>query len=93
LNNACKFTPKTGTIVIRGYWFFGERRSPRSALSIPVERRRQVVADQPNSYRIDISDSAPAIPAEHLDRIFEEYTSYADGRDRSAVGWDWRSVK
>jgi signal transduction histidine kinase len=27
-----------------------------------------------------------AIPLEHLDRIFEEYTSYAGGKDRSGGG-------
>ena len=41
---------------------------------------------EPNTYRIDIRDSGNAIPAEHIDHIFEEYTSYAGGRDRSGGG-------
>ena len=51
----------------------------------PVERRRRSV-HEPNSYRVDISDSGSAIPSEHLNRIFEEYTSYGGGRDRSGGG-------
>jgi signal transduction histidine kinase len=85
LDNACKFTPRSGSIDIRGYPFFWERRMSRSAVPTAAERRWRTTTE-PNTYRVDIQDSGNAIPEEHLERIFEEYTSYAGGRDRSGGG-------
>jgi len=85
LDNACKFTPKSGTIDIRGYPFFWERRVNKSSLS-PAAERRWHNSTEPNTYRIDIRDSGNRIPEEHLELIFAEYTSYAGGRDRSGGG-------
>jgi signal transduction histidine kinase len=85
LDNACKFTPKAGSIEIRGYPFFWERRKSAAPLPPAAEHRRRV-SREPNAYRVDILDSGAAIPVEHLQSIFEEYTSYAGGRDRSGGG-------
>jgi signal transduction histidine kinase len=85
LDNACKFTPKAGVIEISGYVYFSERLKGSSAASANLERRHSP-AGEPNAYRVDIRDSGPRIPEEHLPSIFEEYTSYGGGRDRSGGG-------
>jgi two-component system phosphate regulon sensor histidine kinase PhoR len=85
LDNACKFTPKAGSVELRGYPCFWERRVTRSVIPPNAERRHRA-RNEPNAYRIDVRDSGSPIPAEYLDHIFEEYTSYAGGRDRSGGG-------
>jgi len=77
-------------IEIRGYPFFWERRSAKRECRW-AERRRSA-NQEPNSYRIDITDSGAAIPKEHLESIFEEYASYSGGVTALAAAWVWRSA-
>jgi signal transduction histidine kinase len=86
LDNACKFTPRSGRIRIKGYPFFWERRSSGHASAPSLVERRAEDHHQPNCYRVDISDSGPGIAPANLPRIFEEYTSYGGGPDRSGGG-------
>jgi signal transduction histidine kinase len=85
LDNACKFAPKSGSIEIRGYPYFWERRSAYSPVPLMAERRLHA-SRQANCYRLDVTDSGAPIAPEHLNCIFEEYTSYSAGRDRAGGG-------
>lgn len=76
LENACKFTPRNGRIDIYGdtvSWEFDHSITKSSAGS-------------PNGYRIDIRDSGPGIAPTMLEAIFEQYTSFGGGDDRSRCG-------
>lgn len=85
LDNACKFTPRGGSIDVKGYPYFWDRRlAGRTDVKVADRRNRQMCA--PNAYRVDINDSGPGIPKAHLATIFEEYTSYGGGVDRSGGG-------
>ena len=84
LDNACKFTQRGGSIEVRGYPYFWERRFLSNGGS-GVERRRSL-SNTPNAYRVEIRDSGVGIPPERLHRIFEEYTSYSGPQDRSGGG-------
>jgi signal transduction histidine kinase len=81
LINACRFTPREGSIDIEGYPAFMGRR-PRH----PAQPDRCAMDGEVDAFRIDIRDSGPGIPAADLDRIFEENTSYSGGQDRSGAG-------
>ena len=83
LDNACKFAPRGGSIELRGYPYFWDRRKTDSAF---LPQPKGAFGMEPTAYRIDIRDSGKAIPAEHLEHIFEEYTTYSGGRDRSGGG-------
>jgi signal transduction histidine kinase len=86
LESSCKFMPARGSIAIKGYPSFWERRKDRAAEPPLAPDRRVWHLKTFNCFRIDINDSGPPIPAVNADKIFEEYTSYSGGQDRSGPG-------
>ena len=84
LDNACRFTPKHGLIEIAGYPFFCERRTRHTPLY--ALDRRVCQNREPNSFRVDIKDSGPPVPAESIPLLFEEYIPYSSPEDRSGGG-------
>lgn len=86
LDNASKFTPRAGAIDIKGYPYFWDRRIGQAARIDASMDRRIEQGNTPNSFRVDVHDSGPGIPVAHLDKIFEEFTSYSGGQDRSGGG-------
>ena len=85
LENACKFSPRGGSITVKGYSCFTERRSTRIS-PVPESERRTIDSKESNTYRVDVVDCGPGISPDQLRSIFEEYVSYAGGHDRTRGG-------
>lgn len=86
LENSCKFTPRGGYIRIRGYSAFWDRRCATVSQDGVWIERRHTRSRRANAYRMEVSDNGMGVRPEHLRTIFQEYTSYGGGRDRSGSG-------
>jgi len=83
LENSCKFTPRQGTIHLSAYSTNWDGLAHRSVRAPKTAGDSALMA---NAYRIDVRDSGCGVPREQAESIFEEFTSYAGGRDRSGGG-------
>jgi signal transduction histidine kinase len=74
LDNACKFTPKGGAIVVRGH-------------SVATQELGEVgLPEATAGYRISISDNGRGIDPDHIEQIFDEHMSFGDAMDRTGSG-------
>lgn len=73
LENALKFTPAGGCIVVKTEAHWWERRSPVQSVSFPHDRRKRGRAYRHNSVKISVSDNGPGIPPEYHFEIFNEF--------------------
>jgi signal transduction histidine kinase len=80
LENCCKFAPSRGSVEIRGYNVACDFTDESTA------KRAMRVQTAGTGYRIDIEDNGPGIQTDLLASIFEQYTPYSAGRDRSGGG-------
>lgn len=80
LENSCKFTQRDGAIEVRGYpvhWDFK---------LLNGDAHSEYDDTEANAYRIDIADSGVGVPQHLVDKVFEQYASYAGAMDRSGGG-------
>ncbi len=85
LDNACRFTPRSGLIEVKGNSVFWDRRCPNLTEDVNSDRRESPSQDE-NAYRVEIRDSGPGVPAGDLERIFDEYTSDSATYEWSRAG-------
>jgi signal transduction histidine kinase len=86
LDNACKFTPKSGSVELRGYSCFWERRNPTVRQHWPAPERRTEQSALANAYRVEIADTGPPVPDAYLKHLFQQHSPWGGTRDRSGGG-------
>jgi signal transduction histidine kinase len=80
IENALKYTPAHGLVLVTVTPCFWERRKAQSEFLFSMERKEQRKTE--NAVRIDVSDTGPGIPPEHHDEIFGDFIQLPGGSAR-----------
>ncbi|HET9837530.1 MAG TPA: HAMP domain-containing sensor histidine kinase [Candidatus Angelobacter sp.] len=80
VENALKYTPAHGTVIVSMTPCFWERRKAQSEFLFNMERKEQRRIE--NAVRIDVSDTGPGIAPEHHDEIFGDFVQLPGGSAR-----------
>lgn len=83
LDNALRFTPVNGKVLVEALPHFWERRVHAQPAS--VERRREQKMEF-NAALIAVSDSGPGVAPEYWQEIFEPFVSMTYGKSRPSSG-------
>jgi signal transduction histidine kinase len=81
VDNALKHTPSGGCVTLGVAPHFWERRA---ANMVPVQERRRMLEEQPNSVEVWVSDTGPGIAPEHHQEVFEDFVRV--DRNTSGMG-------
>ena len=73
LENALKYTPAGGCIMVKTEAHLWERRTHAQSVTFPQERRKSNGACKYNCVKISVSDNGPGIPSEYHFEIFNEF--------------------
>jgi signal transduction histidine kinase len=88
IENALKYTPAQGLVVVQVTSCFWERRKAQTDFLFNLQRK---VNHKPeNAVRIEVSDTGPGIPSEHHEDIFLDFVQLRAG-SRAGPAWGWQS--
>jgi signal transduction histidine kinase len=86
LDNALKFSPPFGRVVVTTAADYWDRRNARNTKMIHLERRSAAPGPRHNCVRIDVTDNGQGIPAEHHGEIFEEFRQIDSAARGQGIG-------
>lgn len=80
IENALKYTPKDGRVILSATPCFWERRKAQSEFLFNMERKENRMIE--NALRIDVTDTGPGIPLERQRDIFQDFVQLPGASSR-----------